>query len=47
MLFVVGLAFAVNEVIVSPPADMGVLVFAGGMMGLPAFLRADEKDRGS
>jgi hypothetical protein len=46
VLFVTGLVFATHEVFVTRLDRPGVLVLAAGCLGLPAFLRADERNRG-
>lgn len=44
VLFAAGLLFAAHEVFVSGLDRPGVLVLAGGMIGLPPMLRRDERD---
>ena len=44
VLFLAGLGLAVNEVVIRVgPERPTVLLLIAGMMGLPAFLKADDK----
>jgi NhaP-type Na+/H+ or K+/H+ antiporter len=43
VLFVCGIAGIAHETLVSPVPDPSLLILFGGMAGLPAFLRKDEK----
>ena len=46
-LFLTGLALAVNELVIRQgPERPTVLLLIAGMMGLPAFLKADERHNG-
>lgn len=42
-LFVGGLLGVVHETVVEPKADPQLLLLFAAMMGLPAFLRGDER----
>lgn len=45
-LLALGVFLTINELVIrSGPERPYVLVLLGGMMGLPAFIRADEKRR--
>jgi len=44
VLFLLGIALIVNEAVLrSGPERPSLLILYGGMVGLPAFLRIDEK----
>jgi hypothetical protein len=47
-LFLAGLGLAINEVVIrTGPERPTVLLLIAGMMGLPAFLKADERRNGA
>lgn len=43
VLFLAGLAGIAHETFIATTADPSLLFIFGGMVGLPAFLRRDEK----
>jgi hypothetical protein len=43
LLFLGGLAGAAHETLIAPVERPTLLILFAGMMGLPAFLRADER----
>jgi len=45
-LFVAGLLGVFNEAVIQPTADPQLLLLYGGMLGLPAILRSDERRNG-
>lgn len=44
VLFLAGLAGIAHETLVSATPDTSLLFLFGGMVGLPAFMRRDERD---
>ena len=46
VLFTAGLAGVAHQTLIAPVPSESLLVLFAAMMGLPAFLRADEKRNG-
>lgn len=45
ILFITGLGICIFHILTTPPADLSVplLLFGGGLAGVPAIIRQDEK----